>query len=66
MANWISRVVCSIYNFHHAHFHRESEADKHFINATHLFEEPGTLEQVAVLASAWFLKQIGTKTGIIN
>lgn len=22
--------------------------------ATHLFEEPGTLEQVAALASAWF------------
>jgi pimeloyl-ACP methyl ester carboxylesterase len=26
--------------------------------ATHLFEEPGTLEQVAILASAWFLKHV--------
>jgi len=36
--------------------------------ATHLFEEPGTLEQVAELASAWFSKQIGTgtKTGANN
>jgi pimeloyl-ACP methyl ester carboxylesterase len=26
--------------------------------ATHLFEEPGTLEQVAHLASAWFKKKL--------
>jgi pimeloyl-ACP methyl ester carboxylesterase len=26
--------------------------------ATHLFEEPGTLEQVAQLASAWFKKKL--------
>ena len=29
--------------------------------ATHLFEEPGTLEQVAALARAWFLKHLGRK-----
>ena len=28
--------------------------------ATHLFEEPGSLEQVAKLASAWFVNKIGT------
>ena len=28
--------------------------------ATHLFEEPGTLEKVAKLASDWFVKHIGT------
>ncbi|BBX95803.1 hypothetical protein MLAC_10970 [Mycobacterium lacus] len=27
--------------------------------ATHLFEEPGTLEQVAVLAREWFVKHLG-------
>ncbi|MEK7667012.1 MAG: alpha/beta hydrolase, partial [Pseudomonadota bacterium] len=27
--------------------------------ATHLFEEPGTLEQVATLASAWFARHFG-------
>lgn len=27
-------------------------------NATHLFEEPGTLEQVAKLAAAWFSKHL--------
>ena len=27
--------------------------------ATHLFEEPGTLEKVAQLASDWFVKHIG-------
>jgi len=27
--------------------------------ATHLFEEPGTLEKVAQLASAWFVNHIG-------
>ncbi|MBM4133518.1 MAG: alpha/beta hydrolase [Nitrospira sp.] len=29
--------------------------------ATHLFEEPGTLEQVADLARVWFLKHLGRK-----
>ena len=29
--------------------------------ATHLFEEPGTLEQVAKLASDWFVDHIGAK-----
>ncbi len=28
--------------------------------ATHLFEEPGTLEKVAALASVWFAKHIGS------
>ncbi len=28
--------------------------------ATHLFEEPGTLEQVAALAAAWFRRWLGT------
>jgi pimeloyl-ACP methyl ester carboxylesterase len=28
--------------------------------ATHLFEEPGTLEKVAQLASDWFVKHIGS------
>jgi len=27
--------------------------------ATHLFEEPGTLEQVATLAAAWFVRHLG-------
>src|SRR5207237_8052017 len=30
--------------------------------ATHLFEEPGALEQVAKLASDWFVKHIGPRT----
>ena len=29
--------------------------------ATHLFEEPGALDEVARLAAAWFLKHMGTK-----
>jgi putative phosphoribosyl transferase len=29
--------------------------------ATHLFEEPGTLEEVARLAAAWFQKYLGSK-----
>jgi putative phosphoribosyl transferase len=27
--------------------------------ATHLFEEPGTLEQVATLAATWFARHLG-------
>ena len=30
--------------------------------ATHLFEEPGALEEVAKLASDWFVKHVGTRT----
>jgi putative phosphoribosyl transferase len=28
-------------------------------SATHLFEEPGTLEQVVILAQGWFLRHLG-------
>ncbi|RME70068.1 MAG: hypothetical protein D6776_12190 [Planctomycetota bacterium] len=31
--------------------------------ASHLFEEPGALEQVADLAAAWFLRHLGAATG---
>jgi predicted alpha/beta-hydrolase family hydrolase len=31
--------------------------------ATHLFEEPGTLEQVATLASDWFVRWLGAANG---
>ena len=31
--------------------------------ATHLFEEPGALEQVEALARAWFLRYLQTKSG---
>jgi pimeloyl-ACP methyl ester carboxylesterase len=30
--------------------------------ATHLFEEPGTLEKVAELASGWFVKHLTPET----
>jgi len=30
--------------------------------ATHLFEEPGALEQVAALAREWFLRYLEEKT----
>jgi putative phosphoribosyl transferase len=30
--------------------------------ATHLFEEPGTLEKVAQLASNWFVSHIGANS----
>ncbi len=30
--------------------------------ATHLFEEPGTLEQVAIVAKQWFMKYLGAIT----
>jgi len=29
--------------------------------ATHLFEEPGAIDEVARLAAAWFLKHMGPK-----
>ena len=32
--------------------------------ATHLFEEPGALEQVAKLASDWFVKHIATRSAL--
>jgi putative phosphoribosyl transferase len=31
--------------------------------ATHLFEEPGTLERVAALAAAWFLDHLAAPAG---
>src|SRR5207302_6452304 len=31
------------------------------LGATHLFEEPGTLEQVAKLASDWFVRHNGNR-----
>jgi putative phosphoribosyl transferase len=31
-------------------------------SATHLFEEPGTLEQVALLSGNWFIKYLASKT----
>ncbi len=34
--------------------------------ATHLFEEPGTLEQVAGLASEWFLRHAARPAGVRN
>jgi putative phosphoribosyl transferase len=33
-------------------------------NATHLFEEPGALEQVAHWASHWFVEHLGTRRSI--
>jgi dienelactone hydrolase len=38
------------------------KCDKHLetvTGATHLFEEPGALEQVAILAADWFLRHLG-------
>jgi pimeloyl-ACP methyl ester carboxylesterase len=32
--------------------------------ATHLFEEPGTLEEVARLARAWFVDHLGDAGGV--
>jgi putative phosphoribosyl transferase len=34
--------------------------------ATHLFEEPGTLEQVAVLARDWFIDHLSRMTATVN
>ncbi|MBT2511556.1 phosphoribosyltransferase [Streptomyces sp. ISL-98] len=31
--------------------------------ATHLFEEPGALDEVAGLAQAWFIRHLGARTG---
>jgi len=31
--------------------------------ATHLFEEPGTLEEVARLARDWFVEHLGDSSG---
>ena len=34
--------------------------------ATHLFEEPGTLEQVAALAADWFVRWLGARGRTLN
>ena len=34
--------------------------------ATHLFEEPGTLEQVAVLAGEWFIDHLSRVAATAN
>jgi len=34
--------------------------------ATHLFEEPGTLEQVATLAADWFVRWLGARGRTLN
>jgi hypothetical protein len=34
--------------------------------ATHLFEEPGTLEEVARLAREWFEQKLGRRTETIR
>jgi dienelactone hydrolase len=42
----------------------ECEAELEVVpGATHLFSEPGTLEQVAALAAAWFRQHLGSKVG---
>lgn len=47
----------------------ELNAEKHLVvvpGATHLFEEPGTLEQVAQLAQEWFRQHLGHAGEIIS
>lgn len=34
--------------------------------ATHLFEEPGTLEEVSRVAADWFTRHLGPRTGLIG
>jgi putative phosphoribosyl transferase len=44
--------------------YEELKAEKHLAvvpGATHLFEEPGTLQEVARLAARWFTKHLGRK-----
>ena len=44
--------------------YRALRAEKELVivpGATHLFEEPGTLEEVARVASLWFTQHIGSK-----
>lgn len=43
--------------------YEELKTEKHLAivrDATHLFEEPGTLQEVARLAAAWFTRYLGT------
>ncbi len=47
----------------------ELNAEKHLVvvpGATHLFEEPGTMEQVSQLAQEWFLQHLGHAGEIIS
>jgi alpha-beta hydrolase superfamily lysophospholipase len=44
--------------------YRELRAEKELLiipGATHLFEEPGTLEQVATAAAQWFARHLAGK-----
>jgi putative phosphoribosyl transferase len=34
--------------------------------ATHLFEEPGTLEQVAALATEWFIGHLAPRRSAVS
>jgi len=48
------------------HAYEKLQAKKHLAivkGATHLFEEPGTLQEVARLAAAWFSRYLGNKAG---
>jgi pimeloyl-ACP methyl ester carboxylesterase len=44
--------------------YEQLRCEKHLVivpGATHLFEEPGTLEEVARLAAEWFVRWLGPK-----
>jgi putative phosphoribosyl transferase len=46
--------------------YRKLKAEKHLAiveGATHLFEEPGTLQEVAHLAAEWFQRHLRSRTG---
>ena len=48
------------------HAYEKLQAKKHLATvkgATHLFEEPGALQEVARLAAAWFSRHLGNKAG---
>jgi alpha-beta hydrolase superfamily lysophospholipase len=47
----------------HAYDRLKTEKDLVIVpGATHLFEEPGALEEVARLAADWFMRHLGTKS----
>ena len=46
------------------HAYEKLQAQKHMAvvkGATHLFEEPGALQEVARLAAAWFSRHLGNR-----